>query len=271
MIDPTKPASFNASTNFDIRDMAHLLLLNAKRQYELGNNRKGLESIIASLRLAKRVHEGSTGLIHHVIGMAVSALTIESVSAQLASETDRELIQETLDALVANEPLNEEFAESWRWEYQLIKKFVIAIADGKVSIGAFGGTRPPKGGYERLLGTFFKKNMTLEKMVEMFDRRIEDAETSLAQRPNRGKESELDTWTRYVSINFAGIMLADGSGAILSGVDSENLRVFANYRLQQLLAAVRLYEIDQGSVPNSLDQLVPVYVRKIPIDSHRSL
>ncbi len=66
--------------------------------------------------------------------------------------------------------------------------------------------------------------------------------------------------------NEAGIILANSSRLLLKNKIKNSLREKISISATQLLIALKCYKIDNGDLPESLDELVPEYIDKIPID-----
>ena len=270
-IDPASRGSIVAGTRIPLRHAARLFLLESEIQVALGDRDRGLDDLIACLWLGKRASEGSTCMIHQVMAMAVASLAIQRAAAFLETETDRGRIKRLLNVLMETEPSDADMAEVWKWEYQFAKRWVLAAGDGKVPVSGFspafsgmGSTK--KAWVEGLMRPVFKENMTLRKLMPLFEERISNASLPLAERINEVEDAMSASWTRFVTLNVAGTLITDASVSIASGIDDELARIQSVYRNEILEAALRLYELDRQTPPDALQELVPEYLPKIPAD-----
>jgi hypothetical protein len=73
---------------------------------------------------------------------------------------------------------------------------------------------------------------------------------------------------RLLSANNGGELLYTMTIPVVISVDSKQYRVTTTIRMTRVLLAVRLYWLDHGKLPVTLDDLVPGYLKSVPLDAY---
>ena len=132
---------------------------------------------------------------------------------------------------------------------------------------------------ERMRGhmrLFFKPNRTLTLKARR-TRRLMDGLAHgwkaglLAERTNvqeaDGWYATRLTWRKYTIPNYAGTSLILFNGHMDSEV-SRSLKNLTSRRQLLLMLALRLHELERGSLPGELEALVPGYLPAVPVDEY---
>jgi len=257
------------------RELARLLCVAAFWQHRNGDDGVAVETLRDAIAQAERV--GQIGVIlAHLTALAIDGLaldTIESVASHLlvadalatpptaSSPARREQVQ----ALIADLLDEETLRENWRWAMYGERLYALDCVNVAVSspggLGALsGGPAPP-----RPFGWLLKPMFQLDA-VFMMEYCTAYAEAGTA--PDCPTAQALTA--RYPAFRSGIERVAHVlSSLLLPALDlmvEVHFRAIAMRRLAATALAIRLYEIDHGRRPASLDQLIPDYLPAIPLD-----
>lgn len=221
------------------------------------------------LYLATRIEEGGGNLIYKLIA---------SAGNRIGQETILEILEDkkvTTDNLVRVEQLlmetklqPDDFADAYRVEYQTLKNLYADLAAGNIN----PDSHPAFQNITRGKPAFFQPNKTTNQMAEFMrylirnatappDEKIATAE--VMKTISKVKENWL---AFYISPNAIGNRLsATASPAYVSISDSHTHSRAVQDLIRLKIAALKFLYAEKRSI-TSLDELIPNYIKQIPID-----
>jgi hypothetical protein len=141
------------------------------------------------------------------------------------------------------------------------------MADGRIpSPNAQGMIRSTIGGHFSMDFLKFYLALATPEMsrAAMLDKLNQLVEASKIAPPERHqKVKEIEAMLAHQPAG-AGIMLSGGRA--LCGLEPTFTRSIAELRCAAVMLAVERYRLEKGAWPNSLDDLVPAYLSKVPVD-----
>ncbi|MEM7387955.1 MAG: hypothetical protein AAF514_23720, partial [Verrucomicrobiota bacterium] len=166
-----------------------------------------------------------------------------------------------LAGLEGNQVQSEEEEEAYRWRYQEVKR---SIEDGSAKqLIEFFGSGPGAGTgwwsrhFRRLR---FHERPTLRLLLNRFDRQIRNVALPVPQR----ESSLIGPAPKLSFTNFYGEQFVQ----MCSFGVSSSTRAQAQSRMHLLAAALRLCEMEKGQLPESVEALVPIYLKAVPVDPY---
>jgi hypothetical protein len=122
--------------------------------------------------------------------------------------------------------------------------------------------------------TLFKRNLTLLELIEArellslaFDQNAHSGWIMYEALTNRyHNQSWPSSWWKAVHPNRTGKEIARGQLSRLNGDIERLLERISARRCLSVILALRLSELDHGSLPKTLDDLVPHYLMRLPLD-----
>ena len=227
--------------------IAEINAINSIYLFNQGKEEQAFEQAIKIIEIGQMFQDDQGSLISYLVGLRIKEIGLERIRAMISETTlSPEILKEYIVQL---EPfkLNERgLANTLRIEYIfMINTLEEAFGDAPSSY-------------------FWKPNQTHRKLAEFKRIQINNAYKLCRDII----EPEIPKWPpSWIQENFIGHMI---KGVVIVAIGDLNYRkceedfsVISN----QLLLAIRAYQLDTGEIPISLDKLVPKYISEIPKDS----
>lgn len=254
-----------------LRQLAELSRLRALQLFHTGRREEAFQWLATCLHASRRLSDANSTLIVWLAGISghtAASQTIETLVARASfpPESGRALIQ----ALEATRPSAEALAATIRHEYVMLPLLVERIADD--------GESPSSGiaDFDALLAAarrfpvLFKPHRTERLHAENLREVIGqiDAEWAVLQRASENQTDHLlgAGWRRWNPDNAAGRVILSAITPTLHAILGKRLRAQSAISATQSLIALRLYEMERGTLPERLSDLVPQYLPKVPLD-----
>ena len=189
---------------------------------------------------------------------------------RFASEASAGQLQEMesgLEAFEHNMDHTEAYRNALKSEAQYFNLAFKAVASGKSSITSLPGRPLP-----RIESALFQPNNTQAMFVETFRQVIKEAPLThdkIDREPGASKRiRSMSPEARFFSLNAGGytVFLYNLSFAIPSW-HADKCRIITKTGVTRALIAMRMYWLDNGKLPSSLDDLVPSYLKAVPKDA----
>jgi len=274
--DPSK-VSFN--TRFPeytkLRKLAHLCVLKADYLFEKGKDREAFDWILKAMKIGQMIEESPRPLlVTYLVGAACKEIGLKEIR-KIVSKTNLppEELKFYAEAILDFEPSDEAFIKGVKMEYALAENFLRKIEEASKARSIYEKIKKEEGWDKsfdflvRHLGKpYYLPNETRLIYVERLRRLISYAKklykdidvSSLELPPPRG------------FILFRRNPAGKAWMAILMPIYPNSLYrhftlKFSN-RATAILLAIKAYKREKGHLPESLSELVPKYLSKIPID-----
>lgn len=260
--------------------LARLSTLRGLSQIKQGSASAGLNTMFETLSIGQKIQHSNSGLIGHLFGTAIKNIGFQGLQTA-ASKID---MPPTISAAFRNQlaayPYDTEgLKEGLRQEYFANAYLLDSIASGKID-----KIYPPDSSDSATLALrnniksgvknnyLFQPNKTKLLYANLFRSQIKNADSpctgiSLSVIPKKPLAAS-DIATLYFKQNGIGEVLFNAGATIFDGVVNSKCIQAVELNATELLFALRAYETEKGSLPTSLDQIVPAYIHSIPIDPH---
>lgn len=252
------------------RDCAKLLAISAVQAHQDGRDDEALEQLIALQRFSTHRTIEPPVLIGHLVAAAMSALTCEVVeyfgheltvrtAADATSEhaATRQQVRQLIDELLDEDALKTSLLVALSSERASLIQLVDIIGKGG-GVGWYPSPPPPLSWLVRpVFIEHSRQSAAFLTTVKTAAEQETYAET-VAQYPDMGE---------FLDKGINGIMPAGVFMPSLKRAIELNFRLRAHRRMAATALAIRLYEIDHGHRPTTLNELVPKYLASIPRDS----
>jgi hypothetical protein len=207
------------------------------------------------LRFGRSIQKAQGGWIHALVGTAFIGNGLEGIRELLErSDLETGVLRNLGDELHAYELNAEVIAEVIRGEYFWVSSLVDSLLEQP---------DPEVSWVDRLILRFtFKPQKTKQLLASAYRSLIECYQSPRTQ-VQSPPEPEFDVFNLRGAEVYS--LLAPNTG---TGIDYLTHAQEFTLRAYRLLFALRRHEIENGSLPESLDELVPSYIDAIPADPY---
>ena len=260
------------------KQLGKLLCATAAYRHHAGDGREAVETLRDVVRLA-RVFDGRPTVIDHLVSLSIDRLgvdTVEQIAPRLgvgskpagtpaAAGTRRQvslLIEELLDEAEIQEGLLRAFLS----ERALLLDTALCLIDGKLHCSQiFGGPSGPA----EAVREFLAKPGWRRDLPQLLDGMT--VYVDAARSPNWPEAtSKMYVFDEEESLSRSGpfgqLSLVEILMPSLGRVFALHFRAVALRRMAAVALAIRLYEVDHGRRPETLEELVPNYLPTVPED-----
>jgi len=253
----------------NLRTLSRLLWLKAAHDREAGRWADATTDCRDLLRLGDLAERDAGCFVHYLVGLALLGQGLDA-SEKLAGSPDvpEEQLQRLAKALADVGPLDRGLVQSLKGEYQMSSNTVDDLAEGNIHFG--------EGELKDLplarVGYVFQPNKTKQLFAEIFRDYLKNVPLPPAQR----KFIDIEQWIGHRKNKVAFFLGSNSVGKILvalmcpatEAVLQAGSRRQGNLAATRLIVACRRYEIDHGSLPPTLDSLVPECLDAVPADPY---
>ncbi len=261
-----------------LRNLGRFHSIRASYLFKMGKEKEALNEAMKTVKLGHFIEGGGGVPLYFLVGRSIKELGFQRFR-QLVSKTT--LPAEALKPYLLELDHYRVNLPGWRTifqqEYGLMCKTVVDLVSGKLPEGNAGKdiSPAPTDFKNSRLSHFFLVNHTKTLLAEACRIAIENGSRSYAARKPFVRYDPKTRLSKiilyYCSKNCVGKLLvgtlADSYDRIIQIKCVENVSVSGT----QSLLAIRLYKNRTGKLPDSLGQLVPAYLKEIPVDDFDGL
>jgi len=243
----------------ELRDVSQLALIRAAVLFDRGNEPGAFHEAFKVVQFGLRLQGAGGPSIHFLVGRSIKAGGTACITRFIEkTKLDAREVQSVVDSLPA--------FDDGMWKAALRREYVImANAAERFSRGENLGLDWPPFIPRR---PFFKPQQTKRLLAEVFQALIGSPKPMLVAEKRKLWASALEKvrGPRWVPTNFLGkvvaeLMVQPHERSFLD-LATEDFSLFA----PKLLFALKRFQRDRGALPDSLDELVPSYLKEIPRD-----
>lgn len=260
--------------------IAQLESIRALYLFKQGMEEEAFNETIKIIKIGQML-EGSGGLTEHLTGMVFKAIGLVRLQDMLPDTTlPPELLITYVDKIGELGANEEGLANAFKLEYLFLCKAFDEMSTGKVDLwedlmeGVWDELEPPEGldpeEFTLIVGSLFKPNKTKRIFAETFRGMIEDIPKPCGEKqylePQLLVLDSSSNLTVVLSDNWIGEFFHDMVMISFRGVLSRKCQEDFNVAGTQLLLAIKCYKASEGEIPQSLDELVPLYISEVPDD-----
>jgi len=252
--------------------LATLKALSAMNRWKHGEKTQAIEEDLQVFEVGKRLETGGGRLYHFLTGINIENLALSSIcwfthEATADQRTEMESISARLDV-----DHTATLCDTMRSDFAFQAETTTKIASGKMTFrDIYGGKPLPRFQKEILV----QPHTTITMFAEAARQVIHDAPLTydkIEKEPGaikkfRRMSSEYEV---FLSPNAGGrYLFSDDYGYDLypSWVSKKYL-VIAEVEMTRVLIAIRLYWLDHGKLPATLNDLAPGYLKSVPLDPY---
>lgn len=251
-------------------------LLSAKARYDRfkGRDAAATEDCIALLHFAGLIQRDASALAGGLVGLGVLQIALtETQSLVREGRLSNEERQQLALALVALDPLSSGFNRAIQQEVTITARTIRSIASGDLSTSGLMSLRGGEAGSARAKGRklfyFFQPNRTTLMFATLAGEVMANAALPYAEMSGMNeKPLDLHPIVLFVRPNAVGKVLYS---LMAPGIRSSLERLV---RAQCVLSATRLlvachqFRAANGMFPDTLQELVPIYLAELPRDPY---
>ena len=272
---------------FDWREMALLWDVKSEYEFKQGNTDEAIDIAINNVKLGARMTEAKGSLVEQMIGLVIIDVGLERIVViTTTADISKEQAQIYVKALSKYDNLRPGMVQAYKVEYfyaivpELERLRGARIKDLSALIKSLNEMsemtedeqiRQPDTSNYNSNYSIFNEEASKKVAADFYRELIKGAESDNYSELNSERYNELREFimadsSTYPINNFAGriilrLLLPGNETAIL-----ENFKVMSKASLVKALLALRAYKQDYGSLPYSLNALVPKYIDEIPKD-----
>lgn len=272
---PTSPVinSFGALNYFgESRRLARYMADASTRAMAAGQPERALEITRQIYHLARSLHGPPISLLDYLVALSIRAMAVGlieehlvSINAENATPQVKQELRRLIEMLADEQPTHAAFQNAAKFERMFNQDYVTALANNKVSLSSLAWAHSPPTPFEKIKTWLFKPLYFRDGvlMLDYWTRSIEAADPlspEVYEQIDTDLNAKVENPWRSPLVSF-----------ILPGISATQrtqLQQTTNHRLAVTAIALKLYEIETGVAPASLDQLVPGYLEAVPIDPY---
>ncbi|MDO8682846.1 MAG: hypothetical protein Q7N50_05125 [Armatimonadota bacterium] len=238
------------------RALARLLALEGRTKADKGDWKGAMDSYLDAMRMGRDIPRGGSllaiclGISIQRIGRREACRAADHLTGDEAKEAAKRMEDITARRIAFADMLRE---EKWYMQSSLVEMFQRPRWREEFSPAHSGGGLQVKMKrlHSNLLGLTYNKSRIMSSYTDYMDSAIAASNTPYARfsEPPRPKD------------NIADIMACFCKNYLFVAVKTETQNALLTVTL-----ALRAYHSDHGRYPNSLSELAPVYIKKIPND-----
>jgi len=260
----------DVSYAFGYLALARLHCLRALALVKEGHEERAFEEAMKVVRFGHRIEGAKGGLITYFIGLTVKGLGVDMLR-ELVSESSLppDRLKVYADRLASLGPNEEGLADTLRCEYEWEIGILEDFRAGKHSLDEFRDGGEERGRPKQIPTSFvFKPNETRRLCAEMFRPIIDNVPKPYVEMQPREKPwpEEWGTLRCLLSGNAVGKMLYSVLVPATKQVLELKVRAKTEVAATRLLIAMKAYKMEQGRLPETLEELVPEYIDAVPLD-----
>ena len=250
-----------------LRALSYLQRLKARHELEAGREAEAFSETLKLIRLGHRAEEGKGCIVETLIGATFASRGLEDLTkVGHRTRMGPDELRAFLEELPRYYPSAEALEESLKAEYSLLRR---SLADARMWEPADLGSRPPQ--FSWFSRRFcLKPNATKRLFAEGFRAVREE----LSAPPWKGETADFDALSGgrvgwFPGRNWVGRSLFQQA---MPAIRMSFLRLRVQRDLQisfvRVLIALKCYKLSKGSLPGSLQDLVPAFLPEVPFDPY---
>ncbi|HOO56919.1 MAG TPA: hypothetical protein PLN69_08855 [bacterium] len=262
-----------------IGDLSRLRIAIARRDMRQGNSEAAVNNILVVLKTGQAMEISSTSLICYAFGLAIKNMALSAIyDIVVTYDPDISLINDIVSNIADSHESNDGFRNALKGEY-LLSKYVFQKTEAyrnkelkKRETLKFAEKLQyisnPKGhAFFRVNHTYKNWIDTMLPVIESVGKPYKDMKLENVTPTSKGMNWKAVNWLRATATgNFIGeILLEVGKPNLKRLFDKSFYTEFMISSLETMIA-LKSYRNRNGTLPESLSELVPEYIDSIPHD-----
>ena len=252
----------------DYRSLARLMALKARMQDRQGNQEEALETALGVVRFGHLIEDCGGGLIHYLVGLAIKGIGLDIVEDVLADYAlPADVLRDCARRLAAYGPNVAGLQNVFRVEYLGACSAIDQVSSGKAGLGDLDGS----GSSFKVSSVpyIFQPNRTKARFADFYRPLMEEVPRphSEIEIIDMGLDERVSKWM-LLKPNGVGEILVRLIMPAVTAVFDRKAREEVHVHCVSLVLAMTAHEKQEGSLPASLDELVPAYLDLVPRDGY---
>ena len=242
--------------------LARVMSLKAIALARAGDDREAMDDLLDLVAFGHKVAKCRGGSLHYLTGVAISQIGYRALGQALPEiDLPPDALMQYASKLAAMADGDEALADALRADYMRDIQQTDDMLDGKLIVD---GKRVPK----QRLNFLFLRNATKRLHADIHRTAIRN----IGRKPDQYEVSRTELTSRKMEHskiprkNMIGLMLASFLAPSLDKICLHGLEARAGNAMARLLIALRCHHMKTGTLPESLDKLVPDYIDAVPVD-----
>jgi len=248
------------------RNIARLKSLYVLSLFKRGKEKEAFAEAMKIIKFGQMAEDSRGCLLNYLVGLVIKEIGHVRLRKTLSNTSlSPEVLRIYIERLANYKAPQKALAHVFRQEYIITSKTIDDLVAGKVNLEDFEAEYP-----KRLnLPFFFKTDKTKRMFAETYRLLIEDIPKNYSEMQSIGKLENLEDFSLpkvFLFENAIGEILYKMLLPALDRVMINKCRENVSVSVTQLLLALKCYKHQTGQLPESLNELVPQYFEKIPLD-----
>lgn len=245
-----------------------LLSLRARYLFRFGKEKEAFDEAIKVIRLGNMAQGSQDGVHAYLVGRRVKVTGTKTFLSMLEETALKpEVLGQYVEELGEYVSDKEALISTLKSAYANECKIIDALVAGEHEV--YGTRSDRKYKIKARPGYFFKPNATKRLYAEFFRFLIDQkaskdyARDYFSSTTPYPREIENAKW---FTINKTGKRMVEAMDPAYGKVEYDRFFAQSLYQATQLLVALKCYKMEHGELPDSLNDLVPKYLREVPKD-----
>jgi hypothetical protein len=250
----------------EARATVRSLMVESAVELSAGQPAEALGIACRAVEFGVKMAEGSDSLMTSLVGLAVRAVGLHQVrTVALSSSIDAGTAVAALASLELDDRVVEGMRRALRAEYRCTDLMMAGMARVE-DTESVPGARTARLLFRRV--PIMKPGMVHNLLGDVVAGALARTEGYTPTPPEAFQPASVaDRVDRtHLLLDPVGSILVLMLEPALHGTVDAHFKVLAELRMTRLLLALRAYELEQGALPNSLEDLVPRYLPRLPQD-----
>ncbi len=269
---------FDTTYLAEMRALALAVCLRARHRHRKGRDADAMEDAMNVIRFGHMVANGRGLLIHYLVGTAVEAIgcaTVWDILPEADVNPDR--LKSYVGELGRYRITRTGLADAYRADYEHMARGIEDLAAGKITTeeGPVAKALPKREFWSKGIGAIlFQVNRTKRMLARTTRICIDNAPRIFAERDYSGLPREPEPVTvsgilrLVLSRNPVGRIMVSMIPPALKRAHAEKCAQEWIVSGTRVLMALKAYKTENGTLPASLDELVPEYIDAVPRDPY---
>ena len=247
--------------------LARLNTLRAMNLINEGKTEEGVNVILATLSIGDAFEKSGDSMITYLVGSAIKHIALSGLQQSIPKMTyTQEQFNQLNGKLMGYSAKPEGLANGFKHEYKNQTYAINQMATGQGN--NYTGSHPA----EIVLSVVSKSkfyhqpNKSKQLYVDLYRAHLKELANPCSQIKSIGVERQ--PANIFFQENGLGLLLFNIGAVSFSGTINTKCIVDFNLNATRVLLALRAYQLDNKSLPNSLQELTPAYISQLPIDPY---
>ncbi|TLD72316.1 hypothetical protein FEM03_02885 [Phragmitibacter flavus] len=250
-----------------VQETANVIRMKSLLLARDGKIGEGVDMALDLWRMGGGQRRAQGALIHWLVSLTIESIGLAALEdAVMAGDCDDPTLVRIQEALAqVEESPCKTLKFTYQVEYLMMKNSLEFMPDYLAENANLNWAKP-------VIRAGYKRNYTLSSYIYYHEPLVNSGggDALAMMRKSKWRTKQLEAWRdrgwwKYVHPNGMGQWMV-ASVATFGRIDERAAMMETLPGLTQLMLAVRRYEVERGTMPDALDELVPEFINRLPID-----